>query len=698
MSFKKIIVITICIFASGSLYSNEERSEVPEVIVTPDGKFLGNQRSYTTGKIDVLKKDRIEKSSLTSLNEAMNNMPGIDSQDYCVNCGAKRISINGLRGDHTSVLIDDIPLYSAVTSVYGFDAISMQSVEEIEVKRGTGGALLNPEAIGGSINIITLDPQETKTRASLFVGDQNTKTYELLHNHVFDNYKISVGGEFNRQDYWDVDNNDFAESPFKSRYSLFLKQILNLSPKTRWESRLSFADMEIIGGNTSRLRISSATDVQANDFDFEDGDVRKQFIGDKKSISEYVVVKRTEATSKLRTMLNENNSLEWNLAGAIYDQESYYIHGYDYSTNDLTLYSDLRWNSQRAKNKVMTLGLSVRKETLRSDSIVMYDLNNVAKDDFDFSAYSLFGKYEWFFENGIEVSTALRIERLENNWLELSSLKKNMASPRLLVKWQHSEHFSQQFAYGYGYRMPLTSIESAHGAYDGFEVGITELEKSHSLVYSLSYNTPKYYITPSAHYTHLENMSYPVEPAVAHSGPLLFKNDTNDHDIFVYDVLVGYKPTLNWLLEVGYEKFNYTDSYKAKLPTAAIENRVNVRSEYERGGYSFILIGSWVGSRDISKYYQYDEQYNVSDGLFGVSDPKRQQSPSYWQWDSSLTKKVKNLDLTVGVQNIFDYTQTKKGDSPAMWHSHDSHTHLDNRHVWGPNRGREFYLKMSYSF
>lgn len=110
-----------------------------------------------------------------------------------MNCGAKRISINGLRGDHTSVLIDGIPLYSAVSSIYGFDAIPMQSVEEIEVRRGAGSALLNPEAIGGSINIVTVNPQESRSSASVLMGEYQTKTYELSHHHVFENYNSPRG-------------------------------------------------------------------------------------------------------------------------------------------------------------------------------------------------------------------------------------------------------------------------------------------------------------------------------------------------------------------------------------------------------------------------------------------------------------------------------------------------------------------------
>jgi outer membrane receptor for ferrienterochelin and colicins len=692
------LAVIVLMILSPNVFADEGESELPAVIVTPDGKNLNHHRSYTTDKIEVLKKDRIEKASATSLNEALDRMSGVDSQDYCVNCGAKRISINGLRGDHTSVLIDGIPLYSAVTSVYGYDAIPMQSVQEIEVKRGTGGALINPEAIGGSINIITITPQETGSRASVLLGSHSTKTYELSHNHVFENYKISLGGEFGSQETWDVDNNGFAESPFKSRYSAFLKQIVNVSPSTQWTSRLSHADMEIIGGNTARRRLKGPITVTASDLDFDGGDVRRNYRGDWKAISEYVQVKRTEATSKLNTKLGQDTSLEWNLAGALYNQKSYYMHAFDYSTTDTTYYSDVRLNRQISENQIALLGLSYRYEFLRSDSHVMYEKNGVAKDNFNYSSLSLFGQYDWFLENGLEISAALRFEKLESKWLALRSIDRDVLSPRILTKWQHTDHLSQQLAYGSGYRMPLTSIESAHGAYDGFKVDITELEKSQSLVYSISYNTPRWYLSPSAHYTHLENMSYPVQPAVAHSGPLRFVNDNESHDVFVYDILGGFKPVPSWLLELGYETFKYPDAYKAKLPTAAIENRVNVRSEWEQKGYSFVVNGSWVGARNLGKYYQYSDHYNVSDGLLGVSDQKRQRAPAYWQWDTSLSKKMKSVELTIGVQNMFDYTQTKKGDSPAMWHLHGDHTHLDNRHVWGPNRGREYYAKFVYNF
>lgn len=668
------------------------------LVLGEEERDFSPHRHDTVDKVDVLSKDRIKKAGATSLNEAIDRMSGVDSQDYCVNCGAKRISINGLRGDHTSVLVDGIPLYSAVTSVYGFDSISMLAVEEIEVQRGTGSALMNPEAIGGSINILTVAPKESGTRAGISYGSYNTRSAELLHNHVSSKYKLSVGGEFNRQEAWDTDNNGMSESPWKSRYSFFAKQTLNFTEYLQWTTRASFANLEIIGGNTSKTRLHAPITTEATDTDFVDGDVRKPYIGDVDKITESVVVETREATSKLNYIVNSKNTLEWNLAGAVYKQKSFYMHAYDYKTTDTTLYTDLKWKHQLTDSQILTLGTSARKETLRSESQVMYDTNQVPKDNFDYTALSLFAQHEWLMADHWEMATALRLEQLKNTWSYLNELDKSMVSPRWLLKWTPNEHWTQHIAYGYGYRMPLTSIESAHGAYDGFIIDITELEKSHSFLYSLSYNTPTHYITPSVHYTRLENMAYPEEPLVAHSGPLRFVNDSETYNIVVYDILTGFKPTPAWLLEAGYEYYSYPDEYKAKLPTAAIEERVNLRSELELKGYTWVVSGMWVGSRDLSQYYMYEDHYNVSDGLLGASEPKMQKSPAYWQWDSSLIKKFSDVEFILSAQNIFNYTQAKAGDTPAMWHSHGSHTHLDNRHVWGPNRGREFSLKMNYYF
>jgi outer membrane receptor protein involved in Fe transport len=151
-------------------------------------------------------------------------------------------------------------------------------------------------------------------------------------------------------------------------------------------------------------------------------------------------------------------------------------------------------------------------------------------------------------------------------------------------------------------------------------------------------------------------------------------------------------------LETGIERFQYQEDYKRKLPTAAIEERVTLRAEYEKDSTTAILTGVWVGARNIGSYANYNEHYNIDQGVFGVQDIKRQRSPSFWVWNASVRQKIRHVDVTIGIDNIFNYTQARRGDSPAMWHLHGNHTHFDNLHVWGPNRGREVYLRLSTLF
>jgi outer membrane receptor protein involved in Fe transport len=193
-------------------------------------------------------------------------------------------------------------------------------------------------------------------------------------------------------------------------------------------------------------------------------------------------------------------------------------------------------------------------------------------------------------------------------------------------------------------------------------------------------------------------MAYDEEPAIAHSGPIRFVTSAETFDITTYEILGGYKPVSQWLVELGFESFNYEDEYKRLLPTAAIERRWTIKSQADFGKYSWNIVGVWVDQRDLSAYSTYDEHYNINAGLLGVDSRKRQRSPSFFIWNTSLSRKIKQGEITLGVDNLFNYTQAGAGDSPAMWHAHGGHAHFDNRHVWGPNRGAEWYLRLTLDF
>ncbi len=303
------------------------------------------------------------------------------------------------------------------------------------------------------------------------------------------------------------------------------------------------------------------------------------------------------------------------------------------------------------------------------------------------------------------MNLAVRADQIHINWLELSNeVSETVLAPRFQVLHNITDHLSQRFSYGLGYRAPLTYFESQHGNNEsGYEVDITELEKAHSFVYSISLNTPNYYVTTGVHYTSLENMAYGFE---SFPDPIRYQNSDENYDIWVVDLLLGVKPYSWWLLETSLESFQYEDGYKRKLPTAAIEKRLQFKSTITEGSWSQMLRATVVGSRDLSKYGSYNEHYvdrNQTAEGSSILDPnlelKNQKSPTWFTLDANVAYEFhKSIKLTFAIENILNYTQASVGDTPSAWHWHETHAHYDGLHTWGPNRGRQYLLTLSGSF
>ena len=143
-------------------------SETIEVVGQRIRSFSKDLKASDLSKTETLDGDSLQRFGAQTLADAISQARGVDTQLFCANCGAKRITINGLRGEHTTVLIDGFPLHSTVSSFYGLDAVPIIGIERIEVNRGSGSSLIVPESIGGSINLITF---------SLGFSDQRLATH-----------------------------------------------------------------------------------------------------------------------------------------------------------------------------------------------------------------------------------------------------------------------------------------------------------------------------------------------------------------------------------------------------------------------------------------------------------------------------------------------------------------------------------------
>lgn len=686
----------------------QSHSQTQKVIIESGDHedFISPIDEFNTFKTERVSKKKIKDPQRQTLADVLKDEVGVDTQAYCANCGAKRLTINGLKAEHTSLLIDGLPLLSAISSIYGVDNIPVNGIQDILVMRGAGASLINPEAIGGTIDILTIDPMSglKNFSTSLSLNDYFSVSGQN-HNFVYSlpsadkKWGVVFGSQFSGQETWDEDKNGVAESPQRSNYSGFLKFRFLPNKKNDVSLRIGMSELDILGGPVNPTKPTQTPNPQANTSDFFNRDVSEKYIGDPLKITDWVRLKRYEAALNWKYYLNQRDNLSLKSGWAYQGQDSLYQHGYDYFTNDQIFVTDLSLEKFLNDENILKVGAFNKIQSFSSKSDFLYNVQGHDPDRFLHSSMAGYLQWTHLVSHHFEYDLALRADSSYIHWKDLDNkIYETILAPRLQVRHEFNHHLSQRFSYGYGYRTPLTFLESQHGNNEnGFVINITELEKAQSLVYSLSYNTPKYYITGSAHYTYLQNMAYGFE---AMGQPTEYKNTDEAYDIWAVDLLAGYQVKSDWMIEASFEFFNYEKGYKLKLPVAAIENRLQLRSDYRRGPWSHQLAIIAVGPRDLSSYGKYSSYYKnaVFDPFGGEvgQDLKDMDAPLFVTVDTSVGYQYnKTFNLSLGVRNLFDYTQAGQGDSPSNFHQHFDHLHYDGTHTWGPNRGREFFFKIT---
>ena len=175
------------------------RRESPALVNITSGKLLGN-------------------IGACSLADGLDFQPGVRVENDCQNCGFTQVRINGLDGHYSQILMNSRPVFSALAGVYGLEHIPANMIDRIEVMRGGGSALFGSSAIGGTINIITKDPQANSaqlshTLTSIGISGSLENNTTVNASVVTDNNKagIMVYGQSRYRDGYDHDADGFTE-------------------------------------------------------------------------------------------------------------------------------------------------------------------------------------------------------------------------------------------------------------------------------------------------------------------------------------------------------------------------------------------------------------------------------------------------------------------------------------------------------
>jgi len=669
-----------------------EMDEIKVMSLEEDLRRLGVLKDVIQ-KTQEITPEEIQDRQAGTLFEAIKDQPGVVINTECSMCGIKRVMINGLKGEHTTILVDGVPMHSVVSSYYGSDALATSGVSRIEIARGAGASLLAPEAIGGTINILYDKPTRNSTSIDLSAGSKGYRKASIVNTLLTKDQKMALLtiGQFDDIGQMDADKNGVNEAPRLQNYSLTLKGFYDISENNQLQLRATMIRSDIHGGymsdNYEGVRQDPGTPA------FVDGDVRKRYIGNKLATSEYVLTERQELAGTWLHKVNNDFNFALTASYAKHSQDSIY-EGFDYRNSLPTYFGNLKAN-YKLHNHLLTAGMSGRTETLRSSSYAMSANPLLKPDSYDYSEYGVYVQDAWNITPNLEVTGALRLDKVVVDYTANketgNEIDELIIVPRFHARWKHTPHVTSQASFGRGYRAPLSFFESEHGILEeGFNVKATKLEKSWGGGYNINYSDALWAATCGFNYTWVENLA--KIDTENYSVPTLI-NSGKPGEVWAVDIAGSIRAT-EWLtLGVSYDQFIMSKDYKSTFTVAPIEKRVGINADISHAGWKFNTFAYWIPSRNLADYGY--NGYNVYNGGT-ASDKKTTTAPSFWQVDVKLSKQLnKYMTVYTGVKNLFNYTQAGNSGSPLYYSASGNY---DVAYIYGPLRERTVYAGAKFEF
>ncbi len=675
--------------------------KVEEVVV----KGL-RQRLYEAGmlkdsiqKTEVVSELAIENAHAASLTEAIEDAPGVRVNNECSMCGVKRVMLNGMRGEHSTILVDGLPLHTMLSGFYGLDAVATSGIERIEIARGAGASLTAPEAIGGSINLISREAVENGGEIELSLSQHGFEKINSVLTAVSDDERsrFTLVAQRDQCHQYDGDDNGVSESPELKNQSLTLRLSQDLGDSDNVVLRYSRIDSEIFGGpmdtNIDRVRREYRADPDYSSAQlFEDGDVRKRYIGRAWETTEWIESARNELSASWLHQFSVGLNATVSAALSQHQQDSFY-EGFVYRADNDLYYVDARLNWALNDDHMLSLGVNQRDEVLRSQSNSQSP--NYVSDSFDYLSYGLYVQDVWTASADLEVAMALRFDDIRADFTDASKpgveLEETLLSPRLDVRYRHSEEWVSRVSAGRGYRAPLSFFESDHGILDGelgFVVDVDRLERSLSAAYALSFEGQRLSATASLSRTEVENLS---ELGETDAGVPVLGQMSGRAQVRVADIALSYALAENLTLALSAEQVDYDRNFKQAFGVVPVEQRIVVSGDWDVRGWDVFVSASWIGSRDLSEYAT---PHNPSFDEAGLQ-AKSRRAKAYWTVDSRVAKELGDQwTVYFGATNLLAYTQAEDMETPLFYQDGG----YDVADIYGPLKGREIYAGVKYQF
>lgn len=405
-----------------------------EVVISGTMKEVSKMKSAIP--IEVYTPQFFKRNPTANIFMAMENVNGVRPQVNCNVCNTGDIHINGMEGPYTLVMIDGMPIVSALSSVYGLMGIPNSMVQRMEVVKGPASTLYGSEAVGGIINVIT----KSVSQAPRFSFDMQSSHYGDVNLDLGTRFSMGKSKSllsvnlFRFDQKWDLNDDNFTDVTLQKRVSIFNKwelpigkdKISTVAARYVWEDRW--------GGELNW---------------------NKSFRGGDSVYGESIYTHRFELIGKYPLPVSENLYVSYSYN--FHDQNSVYGTTL-YSARNHIGFAQLVWDKKWGKHDIIS-GAAVRYTWFDDNTPITADRENLLLN---------VPNQVWlpgiFFQDEIEMTKKQTL--LAGLRYDYHPVHGNIFSPRVSYKWTPNENNTFRIGVGNGFRVANVFNED-HAAISG---------------------------------------------------------------------------------------------------------------------------------------------------------------------------------------------------------------------------------------
>lgn len=621
-------------------------------------------------KTEQITQTELAKSACCDLAGCFETQTTVQPQTTNVITNSKELRILGLSGVYNQVLIDGFPLIQGLSYTYGISSIPGSIVDNIYVSKGANSVLQGFESMSGQINVETKEPDKSER---LFLNAY-INNFSEKHLNAHYSYKLGKGNNLTAlhlvqpANRIDRDKDDFLDLPLLNRFLISNKWKYGNEKNRGLNSRIGirFFNEQRVGGQTF--------------FNTEGNKGNPNIYGQR------VNMYQPEIWAKTGLRLNDKSNIVL-FTSALHQQQNSIFGTVYYDASQTQFYSNLQYELKNPNNELKS-GISFRYLNLQE--VITFSDTNLRRTYA--GNYARFEKIPGLFAENTAQFFNKKLTWIAGMRGDYHNQFGFQYTPRTLLKYDVTPKTIVRANIGTGWRTVNLFSENIGLLVSSRDVVFTEqLQPEKAINFGINL-TKKFemkndklsgYFSADFYRTDFQNQIFP------------------DYDSDPTKAIIQ-----------NFTGTSVSNGFQAEL-YLSILNRFEFKN-----GYNFLDVYREIGERKVLlpfnpmhkfittfsyKNLQNKIRFDMNLHWYGVqrlpdtkSNPIEFQRPDFSKpfkvVNAQLTYSSKKFEFYTGCENIFDFRQLQ----PILSWQNPFSPYFDTSSVWGPTRGREFYVGIRY--